>query len=460
MIRLAVIALVCFASAQSQQPRRSNFNIFDEIPLPPRQHFAFKPAGVPARKVYIQKQPHQAAPAPRPRPSLTAHFDKLLLEAERQEQQTARELDARERQQNFEQDQKLREQERKVEKLEALRDLYADFPELAPATLPANKPVAAPAPQQPVNTQPRQQFQQARPQPQFQPQAVPATRPQIQPPQAAPQPINVQQVLQPAPGKLFGQQKTQPLPVAKPRPAPKPQTVRIAPRPAPAPRPVQQSVRTQQISTRPRTRPRPQSVRVQQQSVRSQPQAARPQAARPQPQAPKQEAQFIGRTEQVPLQAGGPIVQQQRSYGKQHQTLTSFADVGVQPEILVDELTGEKPVVDILKTFQRKNADGSFTYGYEGADGSFKEETKGIDCVVRGKYGYIDPEGMRREYTYETGNPCDPNAPQGERHPDDIESVGAGGGYYDYQRDVYITPEGQEVQLSLKRRGGHQRRFQ
>lgn len=30
--------------------------------------------------------------------------------------------------------------------------------------------------------------------------------------------------------------------------------------------------------------------------------------------------------------------------------------------------------------------------GYEAADGSFKEETRGTDCVVRGKYGYIDPD--------------------------------------------------------------------
>lgn len=30
--------------------------------------------------------------------------------------------------------------------------------------------------------------------------------------------------------------------------------------------------------------------------------------------------------------------------------------------------------------------------GYEAADGSFKEETRGTDCVVRGKYGYVDPD--------------------------------------------------------------------
>lgn len=51
----------------------------------------------------------------------------------------------------------------------------------------------------------------------------------------------------------------------------------------------------------------------------------------------------------------------------------------------------------------RQNDDGSITWGYENEDGTFKEETLGADCVVRGKYGYIDPEGNKREYEYQTG---------------------------------------------------------
>ncbi|GBP86042.1 hypothetical protein EVAR_68520_1 [Eumeta japonica] len=64
------------------------------------------------------------------------------------------------------------------------------------------------------------------------------------------------------------------------------------------------------------------------------------------------------------------------------------------------------------------NDDGSFTFGYEAADGSFKEETRGTDCVVRGKYGYIDPDGNKREFTYVSGNPCDPNRPADDDEPD------------------------------------------
>ncbi|XP_011060840.1 PREDICTED: putative mediator of RNA polymerase II transcription subunit 12 isoform X1 [Acromyrmex echinatior] len=80
-----------------------------------------------------------------------------------------------------------------------------------------------------------------------------------------------------------------------------------------------------------------------------------------------------------------------------------------------DALHGSKPPpVQTIRNYNKVNDDGSFTFGYEAADGSFKEETRGTDCVVRGKYGYIDPDGNKREFTYVSGNPCDPNAPKDE----------------------------------------------
>ena len=57
--------------------------------------------------------------------------------------------------------------------------------------------------------------------------------------------------------------------------------------------------------------------------------------------------------------------------------------------------------------YSHMNDDGSFTFGYVAEDGSFREETRGVDCITRGKYGYIDPEGKRREFTYVSGLPCD-----------------------------------------------------
>ncbi|VVD03327.1 unnamed protein product [Leptidea sinapis] len=71
----------------------------------------------------------------------------------------------------------------------------------------------------------------------------------------------------------------------------------------------------------------------------------------------------------------------------------------------------KQPPVQTIRNYNKVNDDGSFTFGYEAADGSFKEETRGTDCVVRGKYGYVDPDGNKREFTYVSGNPCDPNKP-------------------------------------------------
>ncbi|KRT85481.1 Insect cuticle protein, partial [Oryctes borbonicus] len=79
----------------------------------------------------------------------------------------------------------------------------------------------------------------------------------------------------------------------------------------------------------------------------------------------------------------------------------------------------KSPPVQTIRNYNKVNDDGSFTFGYEAADGSFKEETRGTDCVVRGKYGYVDPDGNKREFTYVSGNPCDPNAPKEEDQEQD-----------------------------------------
>jgi len=89
--------------------------------------------------------------------------------------------------------------------------------------------------------------------------------------------------------------------------------------------------------------------------------------------------------------------------------------------------TPREPPVETIRNYSNINDDGSFTFGYESADGSFKEETRGTDCVVRGKYGYVDPDGNKREFTYVSGNPCDPNAPKDEdeeKEPGQLEDSG------------------------------------
>lgn len=86
------------------------------------------------------------------------------------------------------------------------------------------------------------------------------------------------------------------------------------------------------------------------------------------------------------------------------------------------EPTNKEPPVQTIRNYSKVNDDGSFTFGYEAADGSFKEETRGTDCVVRGKYGYVDPDGNKREFTYVSGNPCDPNNPEHEEEEKEEES--------------------------------------
>jgi hypothetical protein len=56
--------------------------------------------------------------------------------------------------------------------------------------------------------------------------------------------------------------------------------------------------------------------------------------------------------------------------------------------------------VPILKQVNRVNEDGSYTYGYENADGSYKIETRDVNGQVQGKYGYYDDTGMLREIEY------------------------------------------------------------
>lgn len=81
------------------------------------------------------------------------------------------------------------------------------------------------------------------------------------------------------------------------------------------------------------------------------------------------------------------------------------------------------PPIQTVNRYMKQNDDGSITWGYENEDGTFKEETLGADCVVRGKYGYIDPEGSKREYEYQTGNPCDPNKRDQEEEAEEEEDL-------------------------------------
>merc|ERR1711988_763124 len=74
--------------------------------------------------------------------------------------------------------------------------------------------------------------------------------------------------------------------------------------------------------------------------------------------------------------------------------------VGVAVGQFSEALLETSTPVPILRYIDSQNADGSYTYGFEGADGTYKIETRLADGQVRGKYGYYDPEGILREATY------------------------------------------------------------
>lgn len=107
-----------------------------------------------------------------------------------------------------------------------------------------------------------------------------------------------------------------------------------------------------------------------------------------------------------------------------------------------------------MRKYREENEDGTITWGFENDDGSFKEEIIGNDCVTRGRYGYIDPDGVKREYNYETGNVCDPNKRDLEDSEENQDPEGQGaslqdnGAYIDYQENQMVLPSGQRINLN------------
>jgi len=150
------------------------------------------------------------------------------------------------------------------------------------------------------------------------------------------------------------------------------------------------------------------------------------QVQRPEPTSPPQQPQRFAVPQQI------QSVQQPRTRQRvQVQVPTPTAVYAQQQPVRLGQDsrlgTSERQTtvapIQTLNRFMRQNEDGSITWGYENEDGSFKEETLGADCVVRGKYGYVDPDGVKREYEYQSGNPCDPNKRGQEEEEEELEDV-------------------------------------
>merc|ERR1711953_952652 len=83
--------------------------------------------------------------------------------------------------------------------------------------------------------------------------------------------------------------------------------------------------------------------------------------------------------------------------------------------------------VPILRYVDTQNIDGSYTYGYEAADGTYKLETRYTDGRVKGKHGYSDPDGNLREASYgaEAGRGFEPQIAGLELPPPVVAEVEA-----------------------------------
>ncbi|XP_075226813.1 uncharacterized protein LOC142327547 [Lycorma delicatula] len=280
-------------------------------------------------------------------------------------------------------------------------------------------------------------------------------------------------------GRLNGPPQARPLPVA-PQPQPQPvNDIQIPPRPVIEDPEEQQSIEQQlnsfqdvSPSPAPHSEPIGQSPQPQPAQIRPGPRPplpSSPAAFRPERPAfiptPSPDIDFPTPTRQqfrttaAPVQSAPTPIQQfsrqqpSRQQIVQQQQVVRNQPQKQQPQQFVKQfqererdreapIRVKKPVAQVLRRYREDNEDGSITWGFENDDGSFKEETIGVDCITRGKYGYVDPDGVRREYTYSSGIPCD-------KTKDDKDNQGAAtnDGYIDYQNNRYVLPNGDEVDL-------------
>ena len=69
-----------------------------------------------------------------------------------------------------------------------------------------------------------------------------------------------------------------------------------------------------------------------------------------------------------------------------------------------DDSSEEKSDVPIIRQINKVNDDGTYTYGYEAADGSFKIETRDVLGNVKGMFGFIDDSGDLKRVSYTANN--------------------------------------------------------
>merc|ERR1712036_170119 len=109
----------------------------------------------------------------------------------------------------------------------------------------------------------------------------------------------------------------------------------------------------------------------------------------------------------------GLIVSEETTESSQEQDVATSAPV-----------TTDHPTV-IIKQVNEINEDGTYTVGYEAADGTFKLETRDEEGNVEGKYGYLDDEGELVIVEYTANNSTGFSSDAASRQPSGPVGTGA-----------------------------------
>ncbi|KAH8311121.1 hypothetical protein KR044_004486, partial [Drosophila immigrans] len=176
-------------------------------------------------------------------------------------------------------------------------------------------------------------------------------------------------------------------------------------------------------------------------SQRFAPERPAPTAAAPQPQQPQRIAVIRSRPSAAVRPEAPAPVPVARPRPKPIQSRPIIDQNQLQDEQQSQQQRRQRPVAQTIRKWRDENEDGSITWGYENDDGSFKEELIGTDCITKGTYGYIDPDGNKREYNYETGIKCDPNARVNE---DELQE----NGFINYEENRAVLPNGLEIDMT------------
>ena len=137
-----------------------------------------------------------------------------------------------------------------------------------------------------------------------------------------------------------------------------------------------------------------------------------------------------------------------------HRAINRGLEIGSRTEVnLVNTEPVDRvrtPPIQTTRRYSFFDDVGNYVFGYEAEDGSFKEEIRGLDCIVNGKYGYVDPDGIRREFTYVSGNKCDPNDPEGLNLPEGVTN--APNDQFLHQTQHQVLTETELAAISFNRR--------